>query len=162
LDSNIDFRQIHRLGSRSRDPLHCVVEFSGFEKADKIGVSDAGLRQLYRRCDESLEIVVRLFGEFNQEQDCEIETKIDNLMNVIYISASLLFSLCSSNSMEQTENYEIARSERFAENCSFGSSILVDANNESGYMSMNCAGDEVCIRVRTDHRLSETKERFFR
>jgi hypothetical protein len=28
---------------------------------------------LYRRCDDCLEIVVKLFGEFDRDKGCEIE-----------------------------------------------------------------------------------------
>jgi serine/threonine protein kinase len=84
MDSNVDLRRIQRLGSGLRDPSDCVVDLSGFEGGDAISASGTGSAQLYRRCDDGLEIIVKLFDEFDQDQGCEIEREIEKLMNVMH------------------------------------------------------------------------------
>jgi hypothetical protein len=56
----------------------CVVDHSGFERGDEIGVSGTGSGQLYRRYDDGLEIVVKLFHQFERDERCEIEREIEN------------------------------------------------------------------------------------
>jgi serine/threonine protein kinase len=84
LYSNVDFRRIQRLGSGLCGLSDCVVDLSGFERGDEIGLSGTGSAQLYRRCDDGLEIVVKLFGEFDPDQGCEIEREIEKLMSVMH------------------------------------------------------------------------------
>jgi hypothetical protein len=56
-----------------------VVDLSRFEGASEVGVGGTGSAQLYRRWDDGLEIVVKLFGEFDRDEGCEIETEIEKL-----------------------------------------------------------------------------------
>jgi hypothetical protein len=67
------------------------VDLSGLEGGDAISVSPIGSAQLYRRCDDGLEIVVKLFGEFDLDENCEIETEIETLMNVMYLRIAVPF-----------------------------------------------------------------------
>jgi hypothetical protein len=64
---------------------------AGFEGAGEIGVSGTGSAQLYRVCDDGLEIVVKLFGEFDRDEGYEIE-KLMNLTHQ-YIAAPFGFVL---------------------------------------------------------------------
>jgi hypothetical protein len=84
LDSTADFRRIQRLGSGLRCLSDYVVDLSGFEGGSETGVSGTGSAQLYRRCDDGLEIVVKLFGQFDRDEDCEIEREIEKLMNLTH------------------------------------------------------------------------------
>jgi hypothetical protein len=77
LDSNVDFRRVQRLGSDLRGLSDCVIDLSGFEGGDEIGVNGTGSAQMYRRCDDGLEIIVKLFGQFERDEDCEIEREIE-------------------------------------------------------------------------------------
>jgi hypothetical protein len=65
-----------------RDFSDCVIGLSGFEEGNEIRVSGAGSGEVYRRCDDGVEIVVKLFGEFDQHEGCEIEREIEKWMNV--------------------------------------------------------------------------------
>jgi serine/threonine protein kinase len=67
-----------------RDLSDCVVDLSRFERGDAISASGTGSAQLYRRCDNGLEIVVKLFGKFDPGESCEIEREIEKLMNVTH------------------------------------------------------------------------------
>jgi serine/threonine protein kinase len=95
LDSNIDFRRIQKLCSGLRRFSDCVIDLSGFEGGDAMGVSGTGSAHLYRRCDDGLELVVKLFAEFDQDESCEIEKEIEKLMNVTHpcIAAPFAFIL---------------------------------------------------------------------
>jgi hypothetical protein len=135
-DSKVDFRRIQRLGSGFRDLSDCVVDLSGFEEGDEIDVSRIGSCQFYRWCDDGLEIVLKLFGEFDQDRGCEIDRKNDEWDASVYHCS---FWICSSDSIRRRENCEIVHSERFVERCSFGSSGLVDPNSENYYDCRNCA-----------------------
>jgi serine/threonine protein kinase len=83
-DSNVDFRRIQRLGSGLRGLSDCIVDLSEFEEGDAIGVRGAGSGQLYRRRDDGLEIVVKLFRQFERDEGCEIGREIEKLMNVMH------------------------------------------------------------------------------
>jgi serine/threonine protein kinase len=56
------------------------IQWSG----DEIGLSGTGWAQLYHRCDDGLEIVVKLFGEFDWNENCRYEREINKLMNVAH------------------------------------------------------------------------------
>jgi serine/threonine protein kinase len=75
-DSEVDFRQIKRLGSRLCCLSDLIVDLSGFEGGGEIGASVTGSAQLYRRCNDGL--------EFDQDEGCEIVREIEKLMNVTH------------------------------------------------------------------------------
>jgi hypothetical protein len=68
-DSNINFRRIQKLGSGLHNLSDCVVDLSECERGDEI---------------DGLEIFVKLFGEFDQDEYCEIEREIKKLMNLTH------------------------------------------------------------------------------
>jgi serine/threonine protein kinase len=57
---------------------NCVLDLSEFEGGNKIGVNHTDSCELYQWRDSCLEIVVKLFGEFDRDEGCEIE-KLMNL-----------------------------------------------------------------------------------
>jgi hypothetical protein len=61
-----------------RDLSNRVIDFSGFEGGDAIRVSATDSAQLSRRCDDNLEILMKLLGEFDQDEGCAIEKKLRN------------------------------------------------------------------------------------
>jgi hypothetical protein len=93
LESNVDFRRIQKLSSGLHRLSDCVVDLSGFEGADEIGVGGTGSAHLYRRCEDGFEIVVKLFGEFDPGESCEIEREIEKLMNVTHPCIAAPFGL---------------------------------------------------------------------
>jgi hypothetical protein len=100
-DSNVDFRRIQRLGSGLRGLLDWIVDLSGFEGGDEIGVNETGSAQLYRRCDDGLEIVVKLFGKFDLDENCEIEREIEKLMTVTHPCIAAPFGFVLSTASKQ-------------------------------------------------------------
>jgi hypothetical protein len=78
-----------------------VVDISGFEGVDEIGVSETGSAQLHQRCDDGLEIVVKLCGEFDQEENCEIEREIEKLMNVTHPCVAAPFGFVFPKALKQ-------------------------------------------------------------
>jgi serine/threonine protein kinase len=78
-----------------------LVDLSGFEGGDEIGVSGAASAQLYRRCDDGLEIVVKLFGEFDRDEGFEIEREIEKLMNVTHPCIAAPFGFVLSTPSKQ-------------------------------------------------------------
>jgi hypothetical protein len=107
-DSNVDFRRNQRLGSGFRDLSDCVVDISGFERGNEIDVIRTGSCQLYRRCDDDLEIVLKLFGEFDRDKVCEIDREIDEWDASVHRCS---FWICSSDIIRGRENCEIVDSE---------------------------------------------------
>jgi hypothetical protein len=61
--------------------LRLRCDLSRFEGGDAISVIWTGSPQLYRRCDDGLEIIVKLFPP---DECCEIERKIEKLMNIVH------------------------------------------------------------------------------
>jgi hypothetical protein len=85
-----------------------VVDLSRYEGADEIGVSGTGSAQLYRRCEDGFEIIVKLFGEFDSGDSCEIEREIERLMNVTHpcIAAPFGFVLpTASRELKMARSY---------------------------------------------------------
>jgi hypothetical protein len=64
-----------------RDLSDWVVDLSGFERGDEMSVDWTGSAQLYRLCDDSLEIVVKFVDLFGRDEDCKIKIEIEKLRN---------------------------------------------------------------------------------
>jgi hypothetical protein len=64
---------LERMGSKQTLDLRSLsdrfVYPPGFDRGNEISISAAGSAQLYRRFDDGFEIVVKLFGEFDQDKD---------------------------------------------------------------------------------------------
>jgi hypothetical protein len=91
LNSNVDFRQIQKLSSGLRGVSDWVVDLSGFERGDEIDVNGTYSAQLYRRCDDGHEVVVKFFGRFNRDEGDEIEREIEKLMKVTHLCIAAPF-----------------------------------------------------------------------
>jgi hypothetical protein len=88
-----ELERIRRLGSGLRNLSNCLLDLSVFEGNDAISASGTGSGQLYRRFDDGLEIFAKLCGEFDPDENCEIEKEIERLMNVIHPFTLLLLNL---------------------------------------------------------------------
>jgi serine/threonine-protein kinase len=56
---------------------------------------------LYRQCGDGLEIVVKLFGEFDLDEGCEIEKEIEKLIYVTHPCTTAPFGLVRPTTLKE-------------------------------------------------------------
>jgi hypothetical protein len=93
----VDFRQIRRFNSGLPSRLDCLLNLTGFREGSQLSANEGFLRQKYEECDNGFEIVVKSLDLSVCDEIPNLESAIENLMNLRHpcISSTIGFVIRS-------------------------------------------------------------------